>query len=101
MGNEHEQRPDHSLIQSIREAMLHKGKNGETGGEGGTDAPAGPGTPGAGSGPNADPNAGLFAAMDAPLHGLTPDDIQFAGEVDAALARRPRFGVRAFRSPWP
>ncbi|AMD91568.1 hemolysin secretion protein D [Desulfovibrio fairfieldensis] len=33
--------------------------------------------------------------MDAPLHGLTPDDIQFAGEVDAALARRPRFGVRA------
>ena len=95
VGNEHEQRPDHSLIQSIREAMLHKGKNGETGGEGGTDAPAGPGTPGAGSGPNADPNAGLFAAMDAPLHGLTPDDIQFAGEVDAALARRPRFGVRA------
>ncbi len=95
VGNEHEQKPDHSLIQSIREAMLHKGKNGETGGEGGTDAPAGPGTPGAGSGPNADPNAGLFAAMDAPLHGLTPDDIQFAGEVDAALARRPRFGVRA------
>ena len=95
VGNEHEQRPDHSLIQSIREAMLHKGKNSETGGEGGTDAPAGPGTPGAGSGPNADSSAGLFAAMDAPLHGLTPDDIQFAGEVDAALARRPRFGVRA------
>ncbi|MDR2743872.1 MAG: HlyD family type I secretion periplasmic adaptor subunit [Desulfovibrio sp.] len=33
--------------------------------------------------------------MDAPLRGLTPDDIQFASEVDAALARRPRFGVRA------
>ena len=103
VGDEHEQRPDHSLIQSIRAAVLHKGKSGETGGEGGADAPAGPGTPGAGpgshsgrnAGPDAGPNAGLFAAMDAPLHGLTPDDIQFAGEVDAALARRPRFGVRA------
>lgn len=99
VGDENEQRPDHSLIQSIREAVLHKGKSGETGGEDGTDAPAGPGTPGAGPGSHpgagSGPNAGLFAAMDAPLHGLTPDDIQFAGEVDAALARRPRFGVRA------
>ncbi|MBO4314016.1 MAG: HlyD family type I secretion periplasmic adaptor subunit [Desulfovibrio sp.] len=33
--------------------------------------------------------------MDAPLNGLTPDDIQYANEVDAALARRPRFGARA------
>ncbi|MDE7371744.1 MAG: biotin/lipoyl-binding protein, partial [Desulfovibrio sp.] len=33
--------------------------------------------------------------MDAPLNGLTPDDIHYADEVDAALARRPRFGVRA------
>lgn len=38
---------------------------------------------------------GLFSAMDAPLHGLTPDDVHFANEVDAALARRPKFGVRA------
>lgn len=38
---------------------------------------------------------GLFTAMDAPLHGLTPDDVHYANEVDAALARRPRFGVRA------
>lgn len=30
-----------------------------------------------------------------PWRGLTPDDIQFANEVDAALARRPRFGARA------
>lgn len=37
----------------------------------------------------------LFDAMNAPLHGLTPDDIAYANEVDAALARRPRFGVRA------
>lgn len=36
----------------------------------------------------------LFAAMDAPLQGLTPDDVHFAGEVEAALARRPRFGIR-------
>ncbi len=39
-------------------------------------------------------NVGLFAAMDAPLHGLTADDLRYAGEVDAALARRPRFGAR-------
>lgn len=37
----------------------------------------------------------LFDAMDAPLHGLTPDDVHYTNEVDAALARRPRFGVRA------
>ncbi|MBQ9537525.1 MAG: HlyD family type I secretion periplasmic adaptor subunit [Desulfovibrionaceae bacterium] len=37
---------------------------------------------------------GLFAAMDAPLEGLMPDDIQYANEVDAALARRPRLGAR-------
>lgn len=38
---------------------------------------------------------GLFAAMDAPLRGLTLDEIQYAGAVDAALSRRPRFSVRA------
>lgn len=32
---------------------------------------------------------GLFDAMNAPLEGLTPDDISYAGEVDAALAARP------------
>lgn len=36
---------------------------------------------------------GLFDAMNAPLEGLTPDDISYAGEVDAALAARP--GLRA------
>ena len=93
VGDEHEQRPDRSLIQSIRETLLHKGKNGETGGKG--EAGASGTGPGPHSGSNAGPDSGLFAAMDAPLHGLTPDDIQFASEVDAALARRPRFGVRA------
>lgn len=37
---------------------------------------------------------GLFHVMDAPLRGLTSDDLRFAGEVDAALSRRPRFGAR-------
>ncbi|MBO4334960.1 MAG: HlyD family type I secretion periplasmic adaptor subunit [Desulfovibrio sp.] len=37
---------------------------------------------------------GLFAAMDAPLRGLLPDDIKYTNEVDAALVRRPSFGVR-------
>ncbi|QCC84842.1 HlyD family type I secretion periplasmic adaptor subunit [Desulfovibrio desulfuricans] len=32
--------------------------------------------------------------MDAPLRGLTPEDILYANEVDAALARRPEFGIR-------
>lgn len=72
-GGNNEQKPDRALPQSVR----------------GTRDPQHPDAPG----PSAAP--GLFAAMDAPLHGLTPDDIRFAGEVDAALARRPRFGVRA------
>ncbi|MCR4666005.1 MAG: HlyD family type I secretion periplasmic adaptor subunit [Desulfovibrio sp.] len=37
---------------------------------------------------------GLFSVMDAPLKGLIPEDLRFAGEVDAALMRRPRFGAR-------
>jgi adhesin transport system membrane fusion protein len=40
-------------------------------------------------------NATLFSAMDAPLSGLMPDDLAFTGEVEAALARKPRFGARA------
>ena len=78
MGGENEQRPDKSLRQSVAETL-----NRLKGGEGGPQAPGQP-----------QGNPGLFAAMDAPLNGLTPDDIQFASEVDAALARRPSFGVR-------
>lgn len=37
----------------------------------------------------------LFAALDAPLNGLMPDDINYASEVDAALSRRPSFTARA------
>ena len=37
---------------------------------------------------------GLFSALDAPLQGLTPDDIEYAGDVDAALSRRPKVGAR-------
>ena len=37
---------------------------------------------------------GLFAAMDAPLRGLTPDDVKYASDVDAAYSRRPKFGAR-------
>lgn len=37
----------------------------------------------------------LFAALDAPLNGLSPDDINYAGEVDAAMSRRPTFTARA------
>lgn len=78
-GGNNEQKPDRTLLQSVRETARRASRRD-------------PQHPGA-SGPSAAP--GLFAAMDAPLHGLTPDDIRFAGEVDAALARRPRFGVRA------
>ena len=83
MGGEHEQRPDKSLRQSLHETVDRiLGKGGQQGAGGMANALQ-QGTP------------GLFAAMDAPLRGLTPDDILFANEVDAALARRPRFGVRA------
>lgn len=83
LGDEHEQKPDHGFMHGVRALFGRSG-----GKEGAAPQPGGPA-----SGPASSP--GLFAAMDAPLHGLTPDDIQFAGEVDAALARRPRFGVRA------
>lgn len=47
-----------------------------------------------GNQPGAPKPVGLFDAMDAPLRGLASDDLRFASEVDAALSRRPRFGVR-------
>lgn len=82
LGGGQEQKPDKSFMQSVRETASRLRDS----------------LPGKDSGPGAQqPQAhpGLFAAMDAPLRGLTPDDIQYASEVDAALARRPRFGVRA------
>ena len=83
MGGEHEQRPDKSLKQSLHETVDRiLGKGGQQGAGGMANALQ-------------QGNPGLFAAMDAPLRGLTPDDILFANEVDAALARRPKFGVRA------
>ena len=87
LGGEHEQKPDKGLRQSLREtADRLLGKAVGRGAAGGV-----PGMPGMGQ-PQG--NAGLFAAMDAPLNGLTPDDILYASEVDAALARRPQFGIR-------
>ena len=83
LGGEHEQRPDKSLRESVRETVDRiLGKGGQQGA-------------GGMAGGQQLGNPGLFAAMDAPLHGLTPDDILFANEVDAALARRPKFGIRA------
>lgn len=81
---ENEQRPDRGLVESLKEYAGKKEPEGEKGTHG--DLPPSDGK---------QPKPGLFTAMDAPLHGLTPDDVHFANEVDAALARRPRFGVRA------
>ena len=89
LGGDHEQKPDKSMRQSVRESadkMLGKAV-----GRGAGDVPGVGGTPGVGP---LQGNVGLFAAMDAPLNGLTPDDILYANEVDAALARRPKFGIR-------
>ena len=83
LGGDHEQKPDKSMRQSVRESadkMLGKAVGRGAGG-----------VPGVGP---LQGNIGLFAAMDAPLNGLTPDDILYANEVDAALARRPKFGIR-------
>lgn len=77
LGGGEEQKPDTGLGTSLKETVGRLGAMV------------------AGKGDQPQVNPGLFAAMDAPLHGLTPDDILFANEVDAALARRPRFGVRA------
>lgn len=81
-----EQKPDRSLMESLRDYA------------GGANADKEDVTAKHGDLPQNSPNQpkpGLFAAMDAPLHGLTPDDVSYANEVDAALARRPKFGVRA------
>lgn len=79
LGGKDEQRPDKNLGDSVRETANRI---------------LGKGDPKTQQGAQQE-NPGLFAAMDAPLRGLTPDDILFANEVDAALSRRPRFGVRA------
>lgn len=79
LGDENEQRPDQSTFAALRNFLRMGKKQGDQG-----QAQA-----------QGQESPSLFAAMDAPLHGLTPDDINFASEVDAALARRPRFGVRA------
>lgn len=84
LGGDQEQTPDKSLRQSLRETLDRV--LGKSGGQAGVGGMPGMGQP--------QGNVGLFAAMDAPLHGLMPDDIQYANEVDAALARRPRFGIR-------
>lgn len=79
-GNPDEQKPDKSFLQSLHDTR-EKAAHGESvGSKGGREQGQAP---------------GLFTAMDAPLNGLTPDDINFASEVDAALSRRPRFGARA------
>lgn len=77
LGGGEEQKPDTGLGTALKETASRMGAA----------------LTGAKQGPQANP--GLFAAMDAPLHGLSPDDILFANEVDAALVRRPRFGARA------
>ena len=81
MGGDQEQTPDKSLRQALRESagmMFGKSPGGTP--SGGMLAQQG--------------NVSLFSAMDAPLRGLTPDDILYANEVDAALSRRPQFGIR-------
>lgn len=86
LGGDQEQVADKTLRQSLREtADKMLGKAVGRGAAGGVPGMPGMAQPG---------NAGLFAAMDAPLNGLTPDDILYASEVDAALARRPTFGIR-------
>lgn len=84
-GGPNEQKPDYSVSDAVKAQMSHM-KPQHPGGT------AQGGHPGSGQGASA---ISLFAVMDAPLNGLTPDDIQYANEVDAALARRPRFGARA------
>ncbi|MDE5879337.1 MAG: hypothetical protein K2G99_04870, partial [Desulfovibrio sp.] len=64
--SENEQTPDKPLSEMAKSAL------GTSLGKG---APTGPGAAPGASG------QGLFAAMDAPLNGLTPDDIHYADEV--------------------
>ncbi len=85
MPGEDEQKPDRGMWQSLRGFLgMDKPGKDEDANASHKGLPEGNGQ-----------KQSLFAAMDAPLHGLTPDDVHFANEVDAALARRPRFGVRA------
>lgn len=82
---ENEQRPDHTLMEGAKN-FFNKKKTPTQNAE--QQPPKGmPQSPGQ--------KQSLFSAMDAPLRGLTPDDVHYANEVDAALSRRPRFGVRA------
>ncbi|MBQ7738531.1 MAG: HlyD family type I secretion periplasmic adaptor subunit [Desulfovibrionaceae bacterium] len=84
-SNDSEQRPDIDPLQSAKQFLAeqaHGAKKGQ------------PALEGIDGGNQKGPVAGLFAAMDAPLNGLLPEDIKYASEVDAALARRPRFGAR-------
>ncbi len=84
-GSPNEQKPDCSVADAVK-GQMGRMKSQHSGG------PEQGGQQGNGQG---SPAISLFAVMDAPLNGLTPDDIQYANEVDAALARRPRFGARA------
>jgi adhesin transport system membrane fusion protein len=98
-GSKDEQRPDRDTLPVVKDALRSSLKRAE-----GqlqhlvhphAPVPPASGSPATQAGvPPEQRPPGLFDAMDAPLHGLTPDDIQFADEVDAALARRPRIGAR-------
>lgn len=82
---ENEQRPDHGMVDGLRSYLGMKPKQQQDSNEAKH-----------GDLPTGQPQKqSLFSAMDAPLHGLTPDDVYYANEVDAALARRPKFGIRA------
>lgn len=87
MPGENEQRPDHTVMDGVKSFLGLRAK------KAGADSPNEATHNDLPQGQQKKP--GLFTAMDAPLHGLTPDDVYYANEVDAALARRPKFGVRA------
>ncbi len=74
--NRDEQKPDRSLASMLGDLVRGKRQQG------------------IGSRSTTMQGQGLFSALDAPLQGLTPDDIQYAGDVDAALSRRPKVGAR-------
>ena len=74
LGGRLEQSPDKDLGTMLQQAMAGQGQPGKRSTTMG--------------------GMGLFAAMDAPLRGLTPDDVKYASDVDAAYSRRPKFGAR-------
>lgn len=80
---ENEQKPDRGMMDSLREYAKSGKEDASQASHDGMPQGA----------PQAKPS--LFSAMDAPLRGLTPDDVHYANEVDKALSSRPRFGVRA------